>query len=131
MQAAETSGAILAQWGAPGAIILVQFGAIFWLAKQLLASNDKIVDAMRVGMTSKETSDEKNRVALAEQTKAILASTKASEEQTAAIRELKATGGAQTAAIDRINESVTGIIKDALARRSAASSQHIQAVKAP
>jgi uncharacterized coiled-coil protein SlyX len=114
--------------GVVGPVLSAMVAAVVWLAKQLLASNEKVVEAMRAGMAAKETSDEKNRLALGEQTKAIVANTKSSEDQTAALRDLKTTVASQTTAIDRINESVTGIIKDALARRS--SSQSTPAVKA-
>jgi hypothetical protein len=109
--------------GVVGPVLSAMVAAVVWLAKQLLASNEKVVDAMKAGMASKEASDEKNRVALGEQTKAVAANTRAAEEQTAALRDLKTTVGSQTAAIDRINESVTGIIRDAIARRQSSQTQ--------
>ncbi len=70
-QVTETSGSIVAQWGAPGAIILIQFGAIVWLARQLLVSNATIVAVLKEGQASKEAGDEKDRTAVGKLTEAI------------------------------------------------------------
>lgn len=112
---------------AVGSFIATLMSALAFMFAKVLAAHDKTVEAMKAGMAAKEQSDKENRESQKQLSDAIVANTKACEAQTEAVRSLKETGKGQTEAIDRVNESVTGIIRDAIARRS--SSQTQQAVK--
>lgn len=132
-QAAETTGAIVAQWGAPGAIIVMLAAALVWVTKQLLASNATIVTVLKEATAARSGDDEKNRAAMAKLTEAIQEQTRA---QTASAQTDRDAIKANTDTVSKASAAVDALASEQrttmarLIERRPPSTQNQQAVKA-